>query len=514
MERDKLKIFIREQLTKVDLLHLTIFIKKRFPNLYQEVLEHTKYLKDCFFTERLFHITNDLTSIPKCTCEKNLKFYDFNRGYKEYCSLKCLTSSPKRNKKIKDVWQSRSESDIQEIIKKTKKTKLERYGDENFINSNKAKKTKLERYGDEKYCNKEQIKRSRLKSFYLSLFESERLKNLVIPLFDLKEYGGARGRKKYEFRCVKCNNTFYDTLDEGIIPRCLKCYPYLKGTSHLEKEIIDWLSKFINTKNKERFYYDGSKFYEIDVYIPEKRLGIELDGIYWHSEIGGNKSKNYHKDKTIFFEKFGIGIIHIFEDEWIEKKDIIKDIILSKLGLIKEKIYARNCEIKSLTNKECMDFLDQNHIQGYYPAKISLGLFHKKELVFLMSFGTPRYNKNFKWEILRLCSKINMNIIGAVGKILNYFKNNFPGSIITYVDGRFGDGSFYKKFEFTQYGNYQPSYFYLKNNKRFSRIKFKKSKLKDKLENFDPNLSEWGNMQLAGYDRIWDCGGKIFVKMT
>ncbi|MBR4316364.1 MAG: hypothetical protein IKP65_05310 [Alphaproteobacteria bacterium] len=52
------------------------------------------------------------------------------------------------------------------------------------------------------------------------------------------------------------------------------------------------------------------KPYELDIYIPEKQVAIEFDGIYWHNEE--NKPKNYHLMKTELCEEKGIHLIHIF----------------------------------------------------------------------------------------------------------------------------------------------------------------------------------------------------------
>lgn len=45
---------------------------------------------------------------------------------------------------------------------------------------------------------------------------------------------------------------------------------------------------------------------ELDFYIPSENIAIEFNGIYWHSEITGQKNKNYHLNKTELCEKQGI----------------------------------------------------------------------------------------------------------------------------------------------------------------------------------------------------------------
>ena len=113
----------------------------------------------------------------------------------------------------------------------------------------------------------------------------------------------------------------------------------------------------------------------------------------------------------------------------------------------------------------------------------------------------------------RYCSKIGYQIIGGTSKMLSYFIKKYkPTSIITYADKRYSDGKFYEKIGFKKTNLSKPNYFYFKGNSGLmSRIQFQKHKLKDKLDIFNPELTEWENMQLNGYDRIWDCGNFVFV---
>ena len=141
-----------------------------------------------------------------------------------------------------------------------------------------------------------------------------------------------------------------------------------------------------------------------------------------------------------------------------------------------------------------------------------LGLFYKNRLVAVMTFGKPRFNKKFSWELIRYATLFNFNIVGGAGKLLNYFKHNYSGSIITYADRRWSEGNLYKKLGFDFKGYTKPNYFYTKNLLRLSRYKCQKHKLKNLLkENFDPNLSEHQNMNNNKFYKIWDCGNMIFT---
>jgi hypothetical protein len=253
---------------------------------------------------------------------------------------------------------------------------------------------------------------------------------------------------------------------------------------------------------------------ELDVYIPEKKLAIEFDGLYWHSEESG-KDKKYHLNKTELCEKQGIQLIHIFEDEWLMKHDIIKSRLKNLLGIYDKTIYARKCEIKKVDSKLSKEFQEENHIQGSVNAKIHLGLFYKNELISLITFGKCRFDKKHEWELLRFCNKLGYHVPGSASKLLKYFEKNYkPKSLVSYADRRWSIGKVYKKLGFKFLHNSNPNYWYFnKNRKRFSRINFQKYKLKNLLENFDENKTEVENMKANGYNRIFDCGNMVFEKI-
>ena len=106
----------------------------------------------------------------------------------------------------------------------------------------------------------------------------------------------------------------------------------------------------------------------------------------------------------------------MFETEWLEKQNIVKSVISSKLGKYKTRLYARKCEIIELD--EDKEFLNLYHIQGSCSSSIKLGLKHENELVAVMSFGKSRFNKQYHWELLRYASKDC--VIGGAGKLLAY----------------------------------------------------------------------------------------------
>jgi hypothetical protein len=290
---------------------------------------------------------------------------------------------------------------------------------------------------------------------------------------------------------------------------CQKCSN--NGTSESEKEINFFINQYgLSTVLKDRTILNGK---ELDIFIPSHNIAIEFDGLYWHSEL--YKPSNYHLNKTIECEEQGIQLIHIFEDEWLFKQDIVKSRLMNILGLTPNKIYGRKTEIKEVSPKETRLFLESNHIQGFCNSLIKLGLYHNNELVSVMTFGGLRKimgtkSKEGSYELLRFCNKLNTTVIGGADKLLKYFiKNHQPKEIISYADRRWSQGNLYEKLGFTHVNNSIQNYFYIINKNREYRFKYRKDILIK--QGFDSNSTERQIMLDRGIYRIYDCGNKKYL---
>ena len=384
-----------------------------------------------------------------------------------------------------------------DFFDKAKKTRLDRYGDENYNNIDKALSTKLDRYGSSTYRNVEQVQ----DNIYNELLNL----NNVELLFSRDEYVGVDGIW-YDFKCCICDSKFTYNIDNGNRPKC-SCQYSVKYRSNIEDEIYDFLKNecgVVNIILNDRQVIKS----ELDIYLPDYKLAIEVDGLYWHSEQLG-KDSTYHITKTNKCKDVGIQLLHIYDTEWNNKTEIIKSMLKSKLN-ITSKIYARKCEIRD--NIDVIEFLNSNHLQGSDNSSKQVGLYYEDELVSVLTFGKPRFDKTLDYELYRYCTKINTTVIGGFSKMLKYFiKNNPTESILTYSDMRYSVGDVYIKNGFEFISNTPPSYFYMKNGTVYSRYKCQKHKLNKLLDNFDSDKTEFENMDINGFLRIWNCGNKKFV---
>jgi len=304
--------------------------------------------------------------------------------------------------------------------------------------------------------------------------------------------------------CVsKCNNNrFFSKSYKQYNLYCKEHINYI-FRSNKEQEIFD----FINENYKDNIVQTYKKLgKEIDIYIPDKKLAIEFNGLYWHSDIF--KDNKYHYNKWKLCKNNGVKLLSIWEDDWQYKKDIIKSIILCNLNLIKNKIYARRCIIKEV--KDSKKFLNLNHLQGWCNSTINLGLFYNGELVSLMTFNKINSHKKIQFELLRFCDKINTNIIGSASKLFKYFISHYNNDIeiIGYSNCDISCGDLYKQLGFKEIYHTRINYWWVKD-KRYNKLLFTKKILIK--QGFDPNKTVDEIMRERRYNKIWDTG-KLFFK--
>ena len=332
------------------------------------------------------------------------------------------------------------------------------------------------------------------------------------PLFSEKQYEGVADNKKYEFKCNVCSSIFLSTLDDGKGPICKICNPSLlfKPNKKAENELYEFLNFLLPDKIMCNDRTAIAPF-ELDFYVPFKNIAIEYNGLYWHSEY--YKDKKYHLNKNQLCEQRNIHLIQIFEDEWQNKKELVK----TKLKHIlkennTERIYARKCVVKEIDFTTTKIFLENNHIQGNDNSTYKYGLFSANELVAVMTFSKPRIALGAKltnsyFELCRYAALTSKVVIGGSGKLLSYFINkNNPIKIITYADKRwtYNTDNLYTKLNFKYIHTTQPNYFWCLNKTRYHRYNFTKYKLIKKGKN--PSQTEKQIMHDDGYYRIWDCG--------
>ena len=471
-------------------------LKNTNPDIHDLIINYAKNndLNNLSYKEKIYHFINEIPNIPTCkTCGNKLKFgRSIREGYPIFCSNKCSDNDTDRINKIQKKLNEKFNGSYfltDDFKRKSEETMLCRYGVKNAMLSH-----------DLKYKRSNNINERFLVSF---------------NELNILHVNGDNIR----IICDKCGKEY--TITRGLLwnrkylhsTYCLHCNPYKSNDSSYANEILEYLiSNNLLIEKNNRKILNGK---ELDIFIPKYNVAIEFDGLYWHSELF--KDKNYHLNKTLECNNKGIKLIHIFEDEWIYKKNIVKSRLKNILGLNTEKIFARKCDIKIIDNEVCKSFLINNHIQGDVSSQIKLGLYYYNELVSLMTFNNGRIimsGKPNEYELTRFCNKLNTNVIGGASKLLKHFINNYkPKNIISYADMRWSNGDLYEKLGFTFIHNSIPNYWYVIGNTRQYRFNYRKSCLIK--QGFDSNKTEHQIMLERNIYRIYDCGTKryeLFLK--
>jgi predicted transcriptional regulator len=346
-----------------------------------------------------------------------------------------------------------------------------------------------------------------LHHIYSKIMTGARFPTTVTPLFDKDTFKGVSENRKYTFQCVTCATTFTADLDDGNDPICRVCVPKLPvvPTGAVEEELFEFISNLgLPIMRCDRTIIAP---YEIDFYLPSVQVGIEYNGLYWHSEKF--KTKDYHIQKT---KNSPILLIQMFEDEWKFKQDIVKSKLTHLVNKTTTRLHARQCRIEEVTNKDTNEFLITNHLQGYTPAQRCFGAFYEGQMVACMTFGGARKALGQsasvgEYELIRFAVAKYTSITGIANKLfLAFTRSASPTHIISYADARWArrTNSVYLHMGFKYDGWTQPNYWYFKGLRRHHRFQFRKQKLID--QGHDPTKTEIQIMTELGYYRIWDCG--------
>jgi len=456
-------------------------------------IHYTRYFKNTT-REDLYKIYNNVIDVPKCGCGDNCSFLSFNRGYSSACGNLCDYTKKEAAKlgflhrpkdfgeKVSKGILARTPEQKEKWYKNVKKSKLEKYGDENYNNRPKMKATKLERYNDENYVNIELAKITRKENEANGRVYKETIFN----------------EENFNPEYIKANFMEDDSLDFTELYKYFNC-----SGSHFDRANVIWNITYKNNRSKPEYEIfklipnsvmntrKVIKPKEIDVYSEEHKFGIEYDGIMYHS-YGKNKGErfnNYKKEnpnkhlfKTEACEKIGIHLFHIFENEWLDeiKKNVVISMINEKIKL-SEIIDTKKCIIKEITKEETVTFHLYNSLESK-TGTINLGLFYKDKLYQVMSFSDE--------NITGFSNLLNKSI--SYDKLIKFYIDNYNQKYLTAkLNRRYYNKPIFSDFKIKEYTEPNYFYFYTKNRK------------------IDLIDEEIDNPYDSGYRKIYDCGSII-----
>lgn len=478
------------------------WIKKDYPEFFDYIL--STYPLNITWGEKLYRYYNNINTHPKCTCGKELAFLDPHKGYRKYCSTKC-------------AWENA------EYAEQIKSTNIKKYGVENAAKNKtiqqKQKATLLKRYGVENVAKLdgilEQRKNTLLKRYGVEnpglLNSSDIINNSTVSTIYTYKCPHLGCTKCIE-KVYECDRNLHNSRKEFGQELCTKLMP--RANCNNKNTTLEIFVKLILDEYNIKYIENDRNILsgkELDIYIPDKKIAFECNGIYWHS--CKKIHKKYHYNKYTECLNKGIQLINVWEDQIRTNPEKIRAIILSKLGIYSTRIGARECTIKEIDIELYKNFTQKYHLQGYISSSIKLGLFYKDELISIMSFGKGRKCLNSKddWELYRYCCKPDIQIVGGASKLFKHFIDLYkPKSIISFSSNDISNGNIYTALGFIKASN-SLSYWYIdkKSFKRYHRFSFTKSKLIKK--GFDKSKTESQIMEELGYIKIYDSGQTKYI---
>jgi hypothetical protein len=397
---------------------------------------------------------------------------------------------------------------------KREKTSLERYGEKNQFKSEnfkeKYKQTNLLKWGTEHFRSSDKWRNTFGDS------EVKKRKDTIFKQFLIDNPQVVDQDEKYFI--IKCDIHGQSKIPKGLFTNrkiiktelCCECNPIESNVSGKEILLFKLISELYGGEIIQSYKINRK---EIDIYLPELKIGFEFNGLRWHSELF--IENDYHIKKTKMCNENGIRLVHIFEDDFDFNRDVVKSIIGNILNS-SNRIYARKTNIKIIKDKNIVkEFLIKNHLQGFVNTNINYGLYYNDELISMMTFMKTRkvLNKNQKdgeYELVRFCNKVGVSVVGGASKLFKHFIKDYnPISILSYCDISWANGDLYKNLGFELMGVSKPNYHYVINSRRENRINYQKHKLVKK--GYDKNLTEVEIMSGLGHYRIFNCGNEKYL---
>lgn len=291
---------------------------------------------------------------------------------------------------------------------------------------------------------------------------------------------------------------------------CRKCAAVLSGP---HRTVIDMLPPGLEININHR---ETLAPFEIDIWIPRHKVGIEINGEYWHGIRDGmtKTEMKYHRlrhlKKALAAQSAGIKLFQFWAQEIQAKPGLISSMIHNAIRHTTT-IYARDCQKAKLNNSTMEPFFTATHLQGHRQSLLNYALTHNGHIVCGLSISRhPKY----QWEIMRYSVAVGHSVPGGFSRLLKMFEQEYnPQQILSFADRRISIGNLYVQNGFQLITNTQPNYFYHKRGQKLSRQQCQKSKLKKLLgDSFDPSRTEVENMLRASYIQIFDAGHCKLVK--
>lgn len=443
---------------------------------------------------------------------------------------------------------------LREVQEKRMKTVRERYGA--GCNIEKVKETKMNKYGH-MFGNKESIRETKIEKYGNAMGDIDKLINSKLEKYG-NIYGPDANDKAIKTRIDKYGNAGWNVIrcretrmeryghyfvnSEKAKETNIERYGYVNGNidAITEAKLAKYGNVFgpnnFKTISKLNKWWQAFIALELDIEFEMEfaikrkvfdlkydNLLVEINPAVSHNHTfnfeyltGRSKhndrkvAKDYHVSKTKLANQYGFNLIHIWDwDDPVKVLNIIKNLVNVNI----DKSYARDLQVIEISQYEANKFLAELHLQGPGNKQtVCLALVDKEySIKQVMTFGRPRFNCNFEWELIRLCS--NCQVVGGSHRLFNYFVNNYkPKSIVSYCDYSKFNGETYKKLGFSILDTFIGRHWYrMQDGKHINNSSIRMRGAEHFTGNADSNLSNEDKMIQSGFVEIYDAGQATFA---
>ena len=520
--------------------------KSWYPEVEARVVAWAKPLGITDWREMKYVYMNQLTECPVCQiCGKPVEFRTMNKGYKATCSRECdLQLKSQSHKKL---WSNYTEEEKQTRLEQAADAREEHTGYRSpFLDPEIRKKideTMLERYGTTRYISEEgrqriaeshaehrdEINEKIIKSWSAKSVEEKQAINskrdeTCTERFGIDNY--SKTKEFHNFMSKKSKSLWQDpnwrekvkntNLERyGVLYTCLAKHVQDSNGKQISRSNKDFVELLKNSGITDFEYEFSLKKYSYDVKVGDLLIEINPSythnstiGPYFHGKHLSPKDRYYHRDKSKFAEENGYRCIHVWDWDQIEK--------IVYMLYNRERIFARNCEVREVDLDTTNEFLNLYHLQNTCRnQEFRLGLYYNNELVEIMTFGTPRFNHNYQWELLRLCTRPDYVVVGGANKLFNYFIEHYnPSSIISYCDDSKFSGNVYTHLGMIYKTTSNPSchWYNIKTKRHISDSLLRQRGADQLLGTTDGKGTSNSEIMIReGFVEVYDCGQSTYI---
>lgn len=400
-----------------------------------------------------------------------------------------------------------------DIVARTTRVFFEKYGVEHPgqipEGKEKQKATNLEKYGVEHPCVLPEILEAsielRRKVGYQTAMKN--IKN-VTPLFSEEDYMKKGRTHEFPWKCNSCDGEFTQPITDRFDIRCFACRPYRESWGET------WIKNWLASNNITYTQWDRSVISpkELDFFLPDLKIAIEFNGIFFHSEE--RLERTYHQSKWRDCDTRGIKLLQIWEHELLYHPEIVTNRLANACGLITDKLGARKCSIRQLSTAEANNFFATTHLQGVRPSKNTWGLIDRNgQIVAAAAFGKTRYGKLSEWELLRYSNIGGTNVQGGLSKLIDHARKELGFSkLVSYANLNWGRGEVYGKLGFKLVRIAEPNYYYFRSINKDIEIKSRIAFQKHKIVGLAEGNTESEIARNMGYLRFYDAGNAVWLR--